>query len=86
MRSQRPSEAKRAAWTRKHWASGPAGNCLQHLQLQDAGRDWSLGETSIHWHSVFAALGQLDSNPRLIIKIKDKPKSRLSMPIRLDGP
>lgn len=59
-----------------------AGNRLQHIHLQDADgyadRHWSLGEGSIHWRSVFAALGALESNPRLIIEIKDKTKIQTS--------
>jgi sugar phosphate isomerase/epimerase len=55
-----------------------AGNRLAHVHLQDADgyadRHWSLGEGTIRWHSVFAALGKLTSNPRLIIEIKDKSK------------
>jgi len=55
-----------------------AGNRLQHVHLQDADgyadRHWSLGEGTIRWHSVFAALAKLSSNPRLIIEIKDKSK------------
>ncbi|MHC2480703.1 sugar phosphate isomerase/epimerase [Rhizobium leguminosarum] len=55
-----------------------AGNRLQHVHLQDADgyadRHWSLGEGSIHWHAVFRALAKLESNPRLIIEIKDKSK------------
>jgi len=55
-----------------------AGNRLQHVHLQDADgyadRHWSLGEGTIRWHSVFAALARLTSNPRLIIEIKDKSK------------
>ncbi|MBO9135470.1 sugar phosphate isomerase/epimerase family protein [Rhizobium sp. L80/93] len=55
-----------------------AGNRLQHVHLQDADgyadRHWSLGEGTIRWHSVFAALAKLTSNPRLIIEIKDKSK------------
>ncbi|WP_137933090.1 sugar phosphate isomerase/epimerase family protein [Mesorhizobium comanense] len=55
-----------------------AGNRLRHVHLQDADgyadRHWSLGEGTIQWRSVFAALAKLDSNPRLIIEIKDKSK------------
>ncbi|KUM24358.1 sugar phosphate isomerase [Mesorhizobium loti] len=55
-----------------------AGNRLQHVHLQDgdgyADRHWSLGEGTIQWRSVFAALTKLESNPRLIIEIKDKAK------------
>jgi sugar phosphate isomerase/epimerase len=55
-----------------------AGNRLQHIHLQDADgyadRHWSLGEGTVRWHAVFAALSKLQSNPRLIIEIKDKSK------------
>ncbi len=55
-----------------------AGNRLQHVHLQDADgyadRHWSLGEGSIQWRSIFTALSKLESNPRLIIEIKDKSK------------
>lgn len=55
-----------------------AGNRLQHVHLQDADgyadRHWALGEGSIHWQGVFSALARLDSNPRLIVEIKDKSK------------
>jgi sugar phosphate isomerase/epimerase len=55
-----------------------AGNRLQHVHLQDADgyadRHWSLGEGTIQWRSIFAALARLESNPRLIIEIKDKSK------------
>lgn len=57
---------------------GAAGNLLQHVHLQDADgyadRHWSLGEGNIQWRSVFKALSRLQSNPRLIIEIKDKSK------------
>ncbi len=53
-----------------------AGNQLKHVHLQDvdgyADRHWALGEGVIRWHSVFAALGKLSSNPRLIIELRDK--------------
>ena len=59
-----------------------AGNRLEHVHLQDADgyadRHWSLGEGTIRWHSVFAALAKLTSNPRLIIEIKDKTKIQRS--------
>lgn len=59
-----------------------AGNRLQHVHLQDADgyadRHWSLGEGTVRWPSVFAALGKLTSNPRLIIEIKDKDRIRAS--------
>lgn len=50
-----------------------AGNALRHIHLQDADgyadRHWALGEGSIHWPAVFRALGQLTSQPRLIIEV-----------------
>ncbi|WP_428688738.1 sugar phosphate isomerase/epimerase family protein [Roseibium sp.] len=52
-----------------------AGNNLRHVHLQDADgyadRHWTLGEGTINWRAVFAALGKLTSNPRLIIEIRD---------------
>ena len=55
-----------------------AGSRLQHVHLQDADgyadRHWSLGEGTVRWHSVFSAIAKLESNPRLIIEIKDKSK------------
>jgi sugar phosphate isomerase/epimerase len=55
-----------------------AGNRLQHVHLQDADgyadRHWALGEGNILWPSVFQALADLTSNPRLIVEIKDKSK------------
>ncbi|MEM9635651.1 MAG: sugar phosphate isomerase/epimerase family protein [Pseudomonadota bacterium] len=52
-----------------------AANTLRHIHLQDADgyadRHWTLGEGTINWPSVFAALGKLESNPRLIIELRD---------------
>ncbi|MEM5582879.1 sugar phosphate isomerase/epimerase family protein [Roseibium sp. AS2] len=52
-----------------------AGNSLRHIHLQDADgyadRHWTLGEGTINWHSVFDALGKLDSDPRLIVELRD---------------
>lgn len=52
-----------------------AGNNLRHIHLQDADgyadRHWSLGEGTINWPSVFSALGKLDSDPRLIVELRD---------------
>ena len=59
-----------------------AGNQLKHVHLQDvdgyADRHWGLGEGIIRWHSVFAALAKLTSNPRLIIELRDKTNIRAS--------
>ncbi|MFC7704505.1 sugar phosphate isomerase/epimerase family protein [Plastorhodobacter daqingensis] len=53
-----------------------AGAALQHIHLQDADgyadRHWSIGEGTISWHAVFRALAELDSNPRLILELRDK--------------
>jgi sugar phosphate isomerase/epimerase len=52
-----------------------AGNNLRHIHLQDADgyadRHWTLGEGTINWPSVFAELGKLDSDPRLIVELRD---------------
>ncbi|MBN2628905.1 MAG: sugar phosphate isomerase/epimerase [Rhodobacteraceae bacterium] len=53
-----------------------AGNRLGHVHLQDADgyadRHWQLGQGTILWPSVFAALAEITSNPRLIIELRDK--------------
>jgi len=53
-----------------------AGNLLQHVHLQDADgyadRHWAIGEGTIRWHAVFRALAQLESNPRLILELRNK--------------
>ncbi|MBB5703230.1 sugar phosphate isomerase/epimerase [Ochrobactrum daejeonense] len=55
-----------------------AGNRLHHVHLQDADghadRHWGIGEGTIRWHGVFAALAKLDSNPRLILELRNKDK------------
>lgn len=52
-----------------------AGDMLHHIHLQDADghadRHWPIGHGSIHWRSVFAALGRLSSNPRLILELRN---------------
>ena len=53
-----------------------AGNRLGHVHLQDADgyadRHWQLGQGTILWPSVFAALSEITSSPRLIIELRDK--------------
>ena len=53
-----------------------AGNRLGHMHLQDtdgySDRHWQLGHGNILWHSVFAALSEITSNPSLIIELRDK--------------
>ena len=50
-----------------------AQEALQHVHLQDndglADSHWALGAGTINWHSFFAALGQLNRQPRLIIEV-----------------
>lgn len=52
-----------------------AGDLLTHVHLQDADgyadRHWVLGEGTIPFAPVFAALGALKSNPRLIVEINE---------------
>lgn len=53
-----------------------AGNRLGHVHLQDADgyadRHWQLGQGTILWPSVFQALSEITSAPRLIIELRDK--------------
>lgn len=60
-----------------------AGNTLQHIHLQDADgyadRHWALGQGTIRWEAVFAALGQLTSQPRLIIEVRGAHDIRRSI-------
>jgi len=60
-----------------------AGDRLHHVHLQDADgyadRHWSLGQGTIQWPSVFHALGELTSNPRLIIELRDHDEIRASI-------
>ncbi|MEM7211263.1 MAG: sugar phosphate isomerase/epimerase family protein [Pseudomonadota bacterium] len=52
-----------------------AGNMLRHVHLQDADgwadRHWAIGEGNILWHSVFRAISQLDSNPHVVLELRD---------------
>jgi len=52
-----------------------AGDLLTHVHLQDADgyadRHWVLGEGTIPFAPIFAALGALKSNPRLIVEINE---------------
>ncbi len=53
-----------------------AGDRLQHVHLQDAeghaDRHWQIGRGTIRWHAVFSALAAVNSNPRLILELRDK--------------
>ncbi len=52
-----------------------AGDALKHVHLQDADgyadRHWVLGEGTLPFAPIFAALGALGSNPRLIVEINE---------------
>jgi len=52
-----------------------AGNRLRHIHLQDADgyadRHWAIGQGTVNWHAVFAALAPLTSRPRLIMELRD---------------
>ncbi len=58
-------------------------NRLEHVHLQDADghadRHWAIGEGTICWHAVFAALSKLESNPRLILELRNKNKIQQSV-------
>jgi sugar phosphate isomerase/epimerase len=60
-----------------------AGNVLHHIHLQDsegyADRHWAIGEGTIRWHAVFRALAMLDSQPRLILELRNKAGIPASM-------
>ncbi|MGL6209288.1 MAG: sugar phosphate isomerase/epimerase family protein [Paracoccaceae bacterium] len=60
-----------------------AGERLQHLHLQDADghadRHWAIGDGTILWTSVFAALRALSGRPRLILELRDKGAIRRSL-------
>ena len=57
-----------------------AGNLLDHIHLQDtdghADRHWNPGEGNIPWPEVFRALARLESNPRLILEVRNKETVR----------
>lgn len=60
-----------------------ADEMLNHIHLQDANgyadRHWAIGEGSILWASVFAAIGALTVKPRLILELRDKAGIPASM-------
>ena len=57
-----------------------AGDMLSHVHLQDtdghADRHWNPGEGNIQWREVFRALARLNSNPRLILEVRNKDTMR----------
>lgn len=52
-----------------------AGNMLRHVHVQDADgwadRHWAIGEGNILWHSVFRAIAALDSDPHVVLELRD---------------
>ena len=57
-----------------------AAEKLAHVHLQDADgyadRHWLPGEGDVNWHAIFRSLGRLNSDPRLIIEVKDQVNLR----------
>jgi sugar phosphate isomerase/epimerase len=53
-----------------------AGDMLRHVHIQDADgyadRHWLPGEGTIRWTSVFRALGRFNSDPRLVLEVRDQ--------------
>lgn len=60
-----------------------AGEDLAHVHLQDAcghaDRHWAIGQGTILWDSVFAALAALPVQPRLILELENKAGIPASM-------
>jgi len=60
-----------------------AGQMLDHIHLQDADghadRHWGIGEGTIRWPAVFAAIAALPVKPRLILELRDKARIMPSM-------
>ncbi len=44
-----------------------------------ADRHWAIGEGTIRWTAVIRALSSLESNPRLILELRDKAGIATSM-------
>jgi sugar phosphate isomerase/epimerase len=53
-----------------------AGDMLAHVHLQDADgyadRHWLPGDGTLNWRSLFRAMARYQSDPRLIIEVKDQ--------------
>jgi sugar phosphate isomerase/epimerase len=60
-----------------------AGDSLAHVHLQDADgyadRHWAIGQGTIRWPAVFAALGALNARPRLVLELRDRDEIPASM-------
>jgi sugar phosphate isomerase/epimerase len=59
---------------------GAAGAALAHVHLQDtdldSDRHWAIGDGSIAWRAVFAALADLPETPRLILEVTPERQDR----------
>jgi sugar phosphate isomerase/epimerase len=57
-----------------------AGTSLAHVHLQDtdldSDRHWAIGDGSIAWRAVFAALAALPEQPRLILEVSPERQDR----------
>jgi len=55
-----------------------AGNMLAHVHIQDTDgytdRHWPIGQGRTDWYPLFNAISELESNPRLILEIRDYNK------------
>lgn len=53
-----------------------AGDYLEHLHIQDvdgeSDRHWAPGDGIVSWYGIFHALRQNNTNPRMILELKDK--------------
>lgn len=67
-----------------------AGNHLGHVHLQDADgyadRHWQIGRGQVPWHAIFKSLKAIESNPRLILELRDKSEIQASIDwLRAEG-
>jgi sugar phosphate isomerase/epimerase len=57
-----------------------AGTSLAHVHLQDtdldSDRHWAIGDGTIAWRAVFAALAALPEQPRLILEVSPERQDR----------
>jgi sugar phosphate isomerase/epimerase len=52
-----------------------AGDLLEHVHVQDTDgytdRHWAIGQGKIDWHGLFDEISKLNSQPRLILELRD---------------
>lgn len=52
-----------------------AGDLMGHVHLQDTDgytdRHWTIGEGNVNWEELFRAVGEINSQPRLILELRD---------------